>query len=221
MSRRTLGLGDDLQRYLQAAAGREPPPWRRLREETARLREADMQIAPEQGQFMALLVEMLGARRALEVGTFTGYSALWIASALPADGRLICCDVSEEWTAIARRHWREAGLADRIDLRLGPALATLDALVEDGAAGAFDFAFLDADKQEYDAQYERCLVLLRSGGVVAVDNALDGGRVVDPGAAEGSSAAAVDALNRKLRDDRRVSMSLVPIADGLLLARKR
>jgi predicted O-methyltransferase YrrM len=214
-------MTDDLQAYLAEATIREPPLWRRLREETAALPEANMQIAPEQGQFMGLLVELLGVRRALEVGTFTGYSALWVAAALPPDGHLLCCDVSEEWTRIARRYWREAGLDGKIELRLAPALETLDALLEQDEAGSFDFAFLDADKQEYDACYERSLRLLRPGGLIAIDNTLASGRVTAPDPSNDPDTAAIDALNRKIAGDERVTSSLVPIADGLLLARKR
>ena len=220
MSSRTLTLTDDIRNYLVQHTLREPPVGAALRAETAKLDNADMQIAPEQGQFMALLIELLGVRRALEIGTFTGYSALWIASALPAGGKLICCDVSEEWTDIARRYWKEAGVADRIDLRLGLALATLDDLLAHGAAASFDFAFIDADKENYDHYYERVLCLLRPGGLVTFDNALSAGRVVLP-APDDDSARAIDALNRKLQHDDRVSISLVPIADGLMLARKR
>jgi predicted O-methyltransferase YrrM len=218
MSTRSHGLSAELQDYILAAAGREPELFRRLRQETRRLEQAEMQIAPEQGQFMAWLVETLGARQALELGTFTGYSALWIASALPPDGRLVCCDVSAEWTTIARRYWEEAGLADKIDLRLGPAVDTLDALLASGATRQFDFAFIDADKESYDAYYERVLELLRPGGLVALDNAFGGGNVMKPKTA---SARAIDALNRKIGRDPRVSVSLVPVGDGLMLARKK
>jgi O-methyltransferase len=220
MSTRTLTLTDEIRAYLVQHTLREPPVFTALRAETAQMENASLQISPEQGQFMALLVELLGARRALEIGTFTGYSALCVASALPADGRLICCDVSKEWTDIARRYWTAAGVADRIDLRLGPALATLDDLLAGGAAGSFDFAFIDADKGNYDNYYERVLRLLRPGGLVTLDNALSAGRVVQPGP-DDASACAVAALNHKLQQDDRVSISLVPIGDGLMLARKR
>lgn len=219
MSNRTLTIDDRLYDYMLAVSLREPAILRRLREETAALAESAMQIAPEQGQFMAFLVESLGVRRALEIGTFTGYSALTVALALPADGRLIACDVSEEWTAIARRYWREAGVADKIDLRLGPALDTLDRLIADGESGGFDFAFIDADKENYDGYFERVLALLRPGGVIAVDNVLWSGRVADPGD-DDADTRAIRAFNRKLHEDRRISLSLLPIADGLTLARK-
>jgi predicted O-methyltransferase YrrM len=218
LSRRTIGLTDELQRYLLEATLREPPLWQALRAETAMLPEADMQIAPEQGQFMALLVRLIGARRALEIGTFTGYSALWVAAALPERGRLLCCDVSAAYTAVARRYWEQAGLADKIELRLAPALETLGQLLASGRAGTFDFAFIDADKESYDAYYEHVLALLRAGGLMTMDNALSDGRVAGPGPDE--DARAIDALNRKVQRDPRVDACLVPIADGLLLARK-
>jgi len=221
MSVRTLQLSDALQDYLVQATLRETDVMRRLRDETARLPMARMQISPEQGQFMTLLVEMLGARRAIEVGAFTGYSALCVASVLPPGGKLVTCDVSEEWTAVAQRYWREAGVADRIDLRLGRAAGTLEALLADPREhGAYDFMFIDADKGEYDRYYEQGLMLLRRGGLIAVDNALWSGRVADSGVQDDDTRA-LRALNAKVRDDPRVSMSLVPIGDGLLLARKR
>lgn len=220
MSNRTIQLTDAIQRYLVDVTLREPPLWRELRDETARLPNHEMQIAPEQGQFMALLVELLGVRRALELGTFTGYSALCIASALPPDGRLLCCDINAEWTSIARRYWERAGLAPKIELRLAPALKTLDALLAGGAAGSFDFAFIDADKDNYDNYYERVLPLLRPGGLLALDNALKDGHVVRP-ARDDAAARAIDTLNRKVQGDPRVTPSLVPIGDGLLLVRRR
>lgn len=221
MANRTITLTDDLRTYLVNVTLREPELYRRLRAETATLPMHGMQIAPEQGQFMALLVELIGARRALEIGTFTGYSAIWVAQALVADGKLVCCDVNEEWTAIARRYWAEAGLAHKIDLRLGPALDTLDGLLAHNAAGTFDFAFIDADKPGYPEYYERTLQLLRPGGLIAFDNALNGGRVLDLDNPENPNAAIIDRLNRRIQEDERVSMSLVPIGDGLLLVRKR
>ncbi len=221
MSRQTLAITDALHQYLLNNTLREPAVFRELREETDRLENAEMQIAPEQGQFMGFLVELLGATRAIELGTFTGYSALCIAAALPASGRLICCDTSEEWTSIAQRYWKKAGLGDRIELRLGPALETLDQLLADGEAGTFDFMFLDADKPNNPHYYERALALLRPGGVVAVDNALNGGRVLDPEDPAAPNAGVTDALNRQVCQDERVTMSLVPVGDGVLLARKR
>lgn len=181
---------------------------------------AHIQIAPDQGQFMRFLVELLGARKALEIGTFTGYSALCVAMALAPEGRLIACDMSDEWTGIARRYWREAGLAHKIDLRLNPALETLDELIAAGEADSFDFAFIDADKKQYDAYYERVLVLLRPGGVLALDNALWGGRVANPSHNENSTAA-LRTLNSKLRHDDRISLTMLAVGDGLTLARKR
>ena len=178
-----------------------------------------MQIAPEQGQFMALLVELIGARRGIEVGTFTGYSSLIVASALPADGHLLCCDVSEDYTAIARRYWAEAGLDDMIELRLGPAIETLDGLIADGVE-PFDFGFVDADKEGYDAYYERLLKLIRPGGLIAIDNVLWSGNVIDPQKTDADTEA-IRALNAKLKADERVSLSMLPLGDGLTLARIR
>jgi predicted O-methyltransferase YrrM len=220
MSNKYLRLDDRIYEYLRAVSLREHGALRRLREETARMSQAQMQIAPEQGQLMALLVQLLGARRTLEVGVFTGYSSLAVALALPPDGRVVACDVSEEWTAVARRYWREAGVAEKIDLRLAPALDTLDGLLGGGQAGAFDFAFIDADKGNYDAYYERALELVRPGGLICIDNVLWSGRVADPGV-EDEDTAAIRALNRKLHGDERVALSLVPVADGLTLALKR
>jgi predicted O-methyltransferase YrrM len=207
-------------RYVLDEATRETPLQQRLRAETARLPNARMQISPDQGALLALLARLTGTRRALEVGTFTGYSALAVAAALPDDGRLIACDVSEEWTRVARRYWREAGLAAKIELRLGPAAETLAALLRDGQGGAFDFAFIDADKENSDRYYELCLRLLRPGGLIAVDNALWHGAVADP-AVQDDETNAIRALNRKARDDDRVDACLATVGDGLLLARKR
>jgi predicted O-methyltransferase YrrM len=217
---RLLALDDRLYAYLIRETVREPEVMARLRAETRRLPDASLQIGPEQAQFMSLLVHLMGARRALEIGTFTGYSALAVALALPADGRLICCDVSEEWTQVARRYWREAGIADRIELRLAPAADTLGELIAAGETGNFDFAFIDADKENYDLYYEQCVKLLRPGGLIAIDNALWHGAVADP-LRDDVDTAAIRALNRKVRDDRRVDMVLLPVGDGLLLARRR
>jgi caffeoyl-CoA O-methyltransferase len=219
MANRSLTLTDALYDYLLRHSLREPALLAELRAETAGMPMSAMQIAPEQGQFMALLVELIGARRTLEIGTFTGYSSLCVALALPADGSVTACDVSEEYTAVARRYWAKAGVADKIDLRLAPAVQTLDALLADGRAASYDFAFIDADKTGYDAYYERCLALLRPGGLIAVDNVLWGGAVADPAKTDADTAA-IRALNSKVRDDSRVSMSLVPVGDGMLLARK-
>ena len=220
MSNKFLQLTEPVYEYLRSVSLREHDALRRLREETARMSESNMQISPEQGQFMSLLVELLGARKTLEVGVFTGYSALAVALALPPEGRVVACDVSEEWTRVARRYWAEAGVADKITLRLAPALETLDGLLRAGEAGTFDFAFIDADKGSYAAYYERALELIRPGGLVAIDNVLWGGRVADP-ANDEADTVAIRALNERLRRDERVSLSLVPIADGLTLALKR
>jgi caffeoyl-CoA O-methyltransferase len=216
----TIQVDDRLREYLLRVSLREPDVLRRLREETASHPAGRMQISPEQGQFMAFLVETLGVRRALEIGVFTGYSSTVVALALPAGGKIVACDVSETFTEVARRYWREAGVEERIDLRLGPALETLDALLASGAAGTFDFAFVDADKENNLAYYEKCLELLRVGGVVCFDNALWDGRVADP-ADHAESTTAIRAVNEKLGKDQRVSVSLVPIGDGVFLARKR
>lgn len=222
MPPKTTHLTEALHEYLLRVGLREPDLLRRLREETAQRFEARarMQIAPEQGALMALLAETIGARRAIEVGTFTGYSALAVALALPEEGTLVACDVSEEWTAVARRYWEEAGVAGKIDLRLAPAIETMDALLGDGEAGTFDFAFLDAEKTEYAEYYERCLKLLRPGGIVAVDNVLWSGRPADESVGDDSTRA-IRAFNEMVHGDDRVSMVMVPVADGLTLARKR
>ncbi len=221
MAARSIELTGRLYKYLLDHSLREAPILARLRAETASMAEANMQIGPEQGQFMALLIELTGARRTLEVGTFTGYSTLAVALALPAGGRIVACDISEVFTAMGRRYWAEAGVADKIDLRLGPAVETLDALLnEAGAAGSFDFAFIDADKSNYGLYYERCLSLLRPGGLIAVDNVLWNGSVADPSKND-EDTRAIRALNEKMHGDTRVGISLVPIGDGLMLARKR
>lgn len=220
MTRRTSHLSEELYAYLLDISLRELPVMRRLREETASMEQANMQIGPEQGQFMALLVELIGARSVLEIGTFTGYSALAMAVALPENGALVACDVSEEWTAIGRRYWEEAGVGHKIELRLAPALETLDALLAEGRAGTFDFAFIDADKEGYDAYYERALELVRLGGLIALDNTLWEGKVADPAATDVDTEA-IRAINAKLALDERVTLSLIPVGDGLTLARKR
>jgi predicted O-methyltransferase YrrM len=216
MSNTTIGLSDELRRYLLDVSVREPAVLARLRQETAGLPMAIMQITPEQGQLLALLVRLLQARRCLEVGTFTGYSALWVALALPADGRITACDVSEEWTAVARRYWQEAGVADKIDLRLAPALETLDGLIAQGADGQYDFAFIDADKGNYWNYYERVLTLLRPGGLIAVDNTLWGGRPADPNDREPTTVVIRD-FNARLSQDPRVHISMLPVGDGVTL----
>ncbi len=210
----------ELFKYLLDNSLRDTDLKKRLREETANMPEGGMQITPEQGQLMALLVRLIGARKTLEVGTFTGYSALCVAEALPEDGKLVACDISDAWTRIGQSYWKEAGVEGKIDLRIGPAIETLDTLLEQGEAGAFDFAFLDADKTGYDAYYERALQLLRTGGLVAVDNVLWGGRVTDPNS-DDEDTLAIRALNEKIRDDQRVDASMLMVGDGLYLARKR
>ncbi|MEJ2575476.1 MAG: class I SAM-dependent methyltransferase [Gammaproteobacteria bacterium] len=219
MSNRSLGLDERLHAYLLQHSVRESAVKRRLREITARHEWARMQISPEQGQLMALLAELVGARRAVEIGTFTGYSALCLAEALGPEGRLVCCDLSEEWTAIAKPYWQEAGVAGRIDLRIAPALETLDRLLAEGGAGEFDLAFIDADKENYPAYYARCFDLVRHGGLILFDNMLWYGRVADP-AVDDADTAAIRAMNDRLLQDRRVSLSLVPIGDGLGIVRK-
>ncbi len=219
MSTRTFQLSDEVHAYLLRETVRESDLLRRLREETAAMPQSNMQISPEQGQFMRLLVELIGARRAIEIGTFTGYSSICIASAMPDDGKLICCDLNRAYTAVAQRYWQQAGLTGRIELRLAPALETLRELRAAGGDGSLDFAFIDADKGNYDAYYEQVLALLRPGGLVAIDNALWSGRVADP-AADDAETRALRAINRKVSADARVTASLVPIGDGLLVARK-
>lgn len=216
---RTLNLDETLYRYVLDHSLREHPAQTALREATRTHRYAGMQIAPEQGQFMALLVNLLGARRTLEIGVFTGYSALAVALALPADGRVLACDISDEYTLIGQPFWEQAGVAHKIELRLAPALATLDARLAAGEAGAYDFAFIDADKRSYDAYYERCLQLVRPGGLIAIDNTLWGGSVARP--SDDVDTVALQALNRKLHADERVDLSLLPFSDGLTLARRR
>lgn len=220
MSNRSIELDDRIHAYLMAVSLREDPIARRLRETTAAMPEHNMQIAPEQGQFMAMLVKLLGARRCIEVGVFTGYSSLLVAAALPPDGGIVACDISESYTAIARDFWQEAGVAERIDLRLGPAMETLADLLSAEGPNRFDFAFIDADKSHYDGYYESCLALVKSGGVVAIDNTLWHGTVADPGVTDRDTEA-IRALNRKLHGDERIDLSLLPIGDGLTLCRKR
>ncbi len=213
-------LPDAVESYVCTTIARETPVQKRLRAETAKLPEAGMQIGADLGALLALLVHAIGARRAIEIGTFTGYSALTVAAALPADGRLVACDVNAEWTAIGRRYWAEAGVMARIDLRLAPALDTLAQLRREEGAGTFDLAFIDADKTSYDAYYEGCLELLRAGGLIALDNMLWSGAVADPGKTDATTKA-LRALNAKIAADPRVESSLLTIGDGVMLARKR
>jgi predicted O-methyltransferase YrrM len=220
MSRSTVIVDDRLAAYLDEVNRPESAVQRRLRDITGAMPNAGMQIGPNQGSFMAFLVKLLGVRQAIEIGTFTGYSALTVAAALPADGKLICCDVSEEWTGIGRNAWSEAGVADRIDLRIGAAADTLSAMIDAGETGRFDLAFIDADKENYVTYYELCLELVRQGGLIAIDNMLWDGAVADPGN-NTPSTVAIRALNLKLRDDPRIDFCLAPIGDGLALARIR
>jgi predicted O-methyltransferase YrrM len=219
MSRETINLTPDLYNYVLSVSLREPDILHQLRTETAQHRAAQMQIGPDQGQFMALLVRMLGAKKTLEVGTFTGYSALVVAIALPPDGQVITCDISESDTAIAQRYWQEAGVADKIQLHLAPGLDTLQRLVTEGHSNTFDFAFIDADKQNYPSYYKLALQLVRPGGLIAVDNTLWSGRVLESQTAD-QQTRAIQAFNQTLHQDQRVRLSLVPIGDGLTLALK-
>jgi len=219
MSRAFL-FSEALGNYFSRVGVREPPLFTQLREETAKLPMARMQIAPEEGQFLDLLLMMLQPTRCIEVGVFTGYSSMITALALPDDGRLLACDVNEEWTDIAQRYWKQAGVRSRIDLRIAPALETLDEELAAGNAGSYDFAFIDADKENYVGYYERCLKLIRSGGLIAVDNTLWSGRVADESVND-KDTVAIRAFNEHVVKDQRVDMCLVPIADGVTLARKR
>jgi len=216
---RMIQFTDTLRDYVEQVGAREHPVLRRCREETAELPNANMQIAPEQGAFLALLTKLVGARRALEIGTFTGYSSLSVALALPDDGHLLALDVSRDYTDRARRYWKEAGMDKRIELRLGPALESLDRMISAGE-GPFDMAFIDADKSNYDGYYERVLRLIRPGGVIALDNMLWSGAVADP-AMNDPDTCALRSLNAKIQADERVDMALATIADGVMLARKR
>ena len=220
MSSRRLTVTNEVHEYLLAHSVREPQVLADLRAQTAGMPHAQMQIGPEQGQFMALLVKLIGAKRCIEIGVFTGYSSLVVALALPEDGRILACDISEEWTAIARRFWREAGVEHKIELQLRRATRTLEARLAAGEAGSYDFAFIDADKSSYDAYYELVLELLRPGGLIALDNTLWSGNVANPQDTS-EDTVALRALNDKLHRDERIDLSMLPVGDGLTLARKR
>ncbi|MBL8524490.1 MAG: class I SAM-dependent methyltransferase [Betaproteobacteria bacterium] len=219
MSRRTLNLDDTLYDYVINHSVREHPAQAALREVTRTHSHAMMQISPEQGQFMTLLIKLIGARRTIDVGVFTGYSALTVALALPDNGKVLACDISDDYTRIGKPYWEQAGVAEKIDLKLAPAAETLSARIAAGEAGQYDFAFIDADKTGYDTYYERCLTLLRPGGLIAIDNTLWSGKVALP--ADDADTKALQALNDKLHADERVDLALLPIGDGLTLARKR
>ena len=220
MAVKTLGMTDAVHEYIVRETVDEPEVLRRLREETAMLPRAGMQLSPEQGRLMRWLVELVDARNALEVGTFTGYSAACTALAMSAAGKVLTCDINEEWTDLARRYWRDAGVAEKIELRLGPAAETLESLIAEGRSGSFDLAFIDAGKESYSRYYELCWSLVRVGGVIGIDNALWRGRVAEPSECDAETEA-VRAVTRRVFSDSRVSASLVPIGDGLILARKR
>jgi caffeoyl-CoA O-methyltransferase len=220
MSKGSIGLSDELNAYLIEVGAREPEVLARLREETEVMPQAGMQIAVEQGALLAMLVKLLGARRVLEIGTFTGYSSTAMALALPADGRIVCCDVSEEFTAVARRTWAAAGVEGKVELRLAPALETLENLLAADGPGSFDLTFIDADKTNYRGYVEGALLLVRQGGLIAIDNVLWSGRVIDPAETDEDTQAIRD-LNADLATDERVDIAMVPIADGLTLLRVR
>jgi predicted O-methyltransferase YrrM len=212
-------MTDTLYEYVLSVSLREPEPLRALREETSQFPDAEWQIAPEQGPFLAMLVQLMGAKKCIEVGTFTGYSAAWVASVLPPDGYLICCEIEETFAAVARKYWATAGVASKIDLRMAPAMETLNHLLAIGGGGTFDYAFIDADKSNYDVYYEKCLELVRKGGLIAIDNTLWDGKVANSAVTDVDTAA-IRAINAKLFGDNRVSLSFLPFADGLTLMRK-
>lgn len=220
MSVDPLQMTPELHQYMLANSLREPEVLQQMREEVSKMPEAAMLLAPEQGQFLAFLLKLIGAKRTVEVGVFTGCSTIWTALSLPDDGRIIACDVSEEYTAVAQRYWQQANVSDKIDLRLAPAGDTLAQLIEDGQAGQFDFAFIDADKGNYGLYYEQCLTLLRPGGLMVFDNVLWSGAVIDE-SDQSEDTVAIRQLNQMAHQDNRIDVSIVPIGDGLLLARKR
>lgn len=213
-------MDEKLRQYVDSVSVRETEVLRRLRAETQQMSRGGMQLRPNQGQLLGLLAQLVNAKRTLEIGVFTGYSSLCVAQLLPDDGKIIACDVSEEWTAIAKRYWADAGVADKIDLHIAPATETLQKLLDNGETEQFDFAFIDADKTSYDTYYEQCLQLVRPGGLIVFDNVLWGGRVADP-SEQGAETVALRALNKKLHADDRIDVTLVPISDGLTLVRKR
>jgi caffeoyl-CoA O-methyltransferase len=217
---RHFSFDEKTYQYLVKTSVREPDVARRLREETQKLPQAQMQIGPDQGQFMQLLVQLIRAKKTIEVGVFTGYSSLWVANGLPDDGRIVACDISEEYTAVARRYWKEAGVEHKIDLKLRPALETLDELIAKNETGTFDFAFIDADKSNYENYYERILKLIRTGGLIAVDNTIWSGRVADPKEFDPDTVA-IRKFNEKLYGDERIALSMLTVGDGLTLAMKR
>ncbi len=219
MSTHSISVDERLRNYMLDVSLREHPELRALRDETAKHEMARMQVSPEQGQLMQMLIRMLGAKTCIEVGTFTGYSALAVALALPDDGRLVACDISDEYTQIGVPFWERAGVSDKIDLRIAPASETLDKMIAAGETGSYDFAFIDADKPGYPDYFERCLTLMRIGGVIAVDNIFMGGGVADP-EAESDNVVAMRNFNALIKEDSRVEISLIPIGDGLTLARK-
>jgi predicted O-methyltransferase YrrM len=220
MSDTTLNLTPEVYNYLQHASLREPKVLQELRLQTHKMSMSQMQISPEQGQFMRLLIELLGAKKTLDIGVFTGYSALAVALSLPKDGKVIGCDINGEWTQLARKFWEAAGVSEKIDLRLAPAVETLQALLDDGQANTFDFAFIDADKMNYPIYYEKSLALVRQGGLVAIDNVLWSGDVANPNSTDNNTTVLRE-LNAKLLKDERVTLSMLPIGDGLTLALKR
>jgi predicted O-methyltransferase YrrM len=219
MSDSTINLTPRLYEYLLNVSLREPEVLTRLRDQTQKMSTGHMQISPEQGQLMRLLIELMGAKKTLDIGVFTGYSALSVAFALPVDGKVVGCDINGEWTKIAKRFWDEAGMSSKIDLRLAPAIETLQGLIDEGQSGTFDFAFIDADKANYINYYEKCVTLVRPGGLIAIDNVLWGGDVADPAVTDANTNI-IRELNDKVFHDERVVMSLLPIGDGLTLARK-
>jgi len=219
MANKTLNLTEALYDYLLKVSLREPEVLKRLRTATEKEELSEMCSAPEQGQFMAMLLKLLGAKRVIEVGTYTGYATLWMALALPADGEMVTCDVSERWTFVARRFWEDAGVDGKIRLELRPAVETLDRLLADGGKGTFDFAFIDADKVNYENYFELCLELIRPGGLIAVDNTLWGGSVIDPDKQD-EATESIRAFNKKLKGDERIELVMLPVSDGLTLAMK-